>query len=397
MPHNEGMPEKPPLSDSALIIGALFVACTTVALGFLADLSAADHTAKAWNQAMVAAAAPTENSCLKPLENKTGVSGSVDFECLNGCTYVVETRWLSAGKPVNAYGTPKKDGPPGVEYYQALMGKPIGPVQCSGSVRQTAQNNFADLRTAGLGLEAGTSQTQLPASLGGSTASNVPLSSVINNAKTGGITPAYTYSKDAFGYLPTGQAPSSVTPFQSRYDLNPTSNIWGTISNENSLSKPIQSGIPSVPNYDTNLQPKTSDYASFLLPEPSQLQPGTINTDLSSSLVREENISQHLGSQELANWDAQNSGIPPAPAVARAPAADEVAPTEVNPSSPQVPSPAQTFEPAADCPWYYQDPITKQCGYTAEQIKQLQPTNLNLMDGKWIKTKVPSAVLAPRG
>src|SRR3989344_3751933 len=108
------MNDKRPLSDSALIIAALFVASTSVCIAFLADPFAANRTAASWNQSLIAAtAAATQNSCLKPVENKTGVSGSVDFECLNGCTYVVETRWLSAGKPVNAYGTPNPKGPPG--------------------------------------------------------------------------------------------------------------------------------------------------------------------------------------------------------------------------------------------------------------------------------------------
>jgi len=213
------MSEKLPLSDSALIFGALFVACITVGVGFLADPFAANRVADTWSQAMLAATVPTstQNSCLKPIENKTGVSGAADFECLNGCTYVVETRWLSAGKPVNAYGTPNKDGPPGVEYYQALMGKPIGPVQCSGTVRQTAQNNFADLRTSGLGLEAGTSQTQLPASLGGSTASNIPLSSVTSKvgAPANLLPPDWTTGNTS---LPGVQGPLAPVSYQTLCD-----------------------------------------------------------------------------------------------------------------------------------------------------------------------------------
>lgn len=288
-----------PLSDSALIVGALFIACTAAGVGLLADRSVTNQTMATWDESMLAAAATPTHPCLVEIQGAQTSDGK-DYKCLPGCTYTVKVGWFSGAVQVVPSGKPSNTKePPGQVFYEALMGKPKGPIACSadGSISRTAQANFNDLNSLGYHYVAGEAQV-----LTGLNPSNVPLSSVTN---------AISNTTNPF----SGQlAPGTGNQIQSRYDLNPTSNIWGTVSDWNSLSDPTQVNFPPVPSYDSTfdgiLEPKQSDYLYFSVLEPPQLPSGLINTDLSSSLVQEENLSQHLSSQELANWNAENPGAP---------------------------------------------------------------------------------------
>ena len=162
-------------SESLITLRMVFIVFTILCIYFFADQSASNQVATEWNSSLAAAAASSaQNSCLQTAQNSNGgVSGSLDYQCLNGCTYVVESSWFGTPK-VNAYGTPNPKGAPGVEYYQALFGKPIGPVPCNQSVGATAMANFNDLNTSALGLRQGDVSSQLPTSLGGSPSSYDP-------------------------------------------------------------------------------------------------------------------------------------------------------------------------------------------------------------------------------
>jgi len=215
MPYNRPMAGHEPISDAGLLLGSIFVAVSIVGIGILGTPSGPDQMA-----AVGTVATAPASSCLKEIKNATTVPGGEDFECLNGCTYIVEVSAFSARPVVNTRGTPDPKGPPGQEYYQALIGKPTGPVECNQSVGATMRANFRDLYGA-YGLQAGTPQIQT-----GLNANNAP------GAITKETPPPPSSSNNALGDWSTrlAGAQNSNLPYSAYYKPGDTAGNFGDVA-----------------------------------------------------------------------------------------------------------------------------------------------------------------------
>lgn len=175
------------LSDSALILGALFVACTTIAVGYFADPFATERTAAAWNRSLLAATTypgtPTtpatqtqQTSLLRCLDKNSGEI--TKSECRPGCVYDIQMpKWGATGvvKATPEFSNPK--GPQGIVKYHgsvSLFGLGDHTYTCASGAKPPTIGDTL-LANGNRDLISGTFRFQVEEA-------STPLSSVLNNA-----------------------------------------------------------------------------------------------------------------------------------------------------------------------------------------------------------------------
>lgn len=172
-------PERPP-SDSALIVGALFVACTAAGVGLLADPASSQQASAIWSQSMLAATAAPQG-CRQEIKGEPTEAAST--QCVSGCTYQVLPGSFFGEPKIVAGGTPDGKRNPAlifVHYASTFVAPGDATYQQWACPEGSKIGDFAKANralNAWLGEQYGI-EGAVGSSLGGSTASNVPLSSV---------------------------------------------------------------------------------------------------------------------------------------------------------------------------------------------------------------------------
>ncbi len=118
------MKERKPLSDSALVLGALFVACTAVCVGLIANPKNTTEAVASWNESLAAATSavaptspPAKQNCMQSVKNTSGVQGAQDYQCVPGCNYTVEIV-AGAKAQISSYKQYSDGNYPGQVFYK---------------------------------------------------------------------------------------------------------------------------------------------------------------------------------------------------------------------------------------------------------------------------------------